>query len=186
MPAKGHLTDLQRENLQKALKESEAPQLTQRILILLLMDDGKTYQEISEFLGCGYRTVAYWCVHGDPDNLETLHDGRERGNYQKATSEYIDLLMETIEKEPSELGYEFGRWSTARLATYLAKVTGIELSGEQVRRILQKKKYVYLWAKYTLEDKQDPNKREAFKEKLTGYLEASKQDPGRIQVWKWA
>ena len=34
MPAKGHLTDSQRENLQKALKESEAPQLTQRILIL--------------------------------------------------------------------------------------------------------------------------------------------------------
>ncbi|MBD2247119.1 helix-turn-helix domain-containing protein [Nostoc sp. FACHB-888] len=36
--------------------------MTQRILILLLMDDGKTYQEISEFLGCGYRTVAYWLV----------------------------------------------------------------------------------------------------------------------------
>ena len=63
--------------------------------------------------------------------------------------------METIEKSPEDLGYEFGRWTTARLATYLAQETGIELSGEQVRRILQQKKYAYLWAKYSLEDKQD-------------------------------
>jgi len=149
------------------------------------MNDGKTYQEISDFLGCSYRTVAYWCAQGNPDDLETLRDGREQGNHHKATAEYIKLLMETIEKEPSELGYEFGRWTTARLATYLAERTGIELSGEQVRRILHKKKYAYLWAKYSLEDKQDSQKREAFKEKLQKYLEASKLEPERIQVWFW-
>lgn len=139
MPAQGHLTRSQRENLLSELKNSNSSQLTQRILILLLMDDGKTYQEISRFLDCGYRTVAYWCVHGDPDKIESLHDKRENGNYRKATDEYIKLLMETVEKEPIELGYEFGRWSTAPLATYLAEVTGIDLSGEQVRRILEKK-----------------------------------------------
>ncbi len=185
MPAKGHLRRAQRKTLVSELKESNSPQLTQRILIFLLMDDGKTYQEISDFLGCGYRTVAYWCVHGDPDNLESLRDGREKGNYQKVTEEYIDLLMETIEKDPTELGYGFGRWSTARLATYLTEMTGIELSGEHVRRILKKKKYVYLWAKYSLEDKQDSAKREAFKEKLEGYLEASKLEPNKLQVWFW-
>ncbi|MEL7035059.1 MAG: IS630 family transposase [Cyanobacteria bacterium J06592_8] len=185
MPAKGYLKRSQRENLLSYLKESSSPQLTQRILILLLMDDGKTYQEISEFLGCGYRTVAYWCVHGDPDHLESLKDGREKGNYRKATTEYIDLLMETIEKDPTELGYDLGRWSTARLATYLKEITGIELSGEQVRRILKKKKYAYLWAKYSLEDKQDPRKREVFKEKLEGYIEASKIEPAKIQIWFW-
>ena len=68
MLAKGHFKRSQRENLLSYLKESSSPQLTQRILILLLMDDGKTYQEISEFLGCGYTTVAYWCVHGDRDH----------------------------------------------------------------------------------------------------------------------
>lgn len=113
--------------------------------MLLLMNDGKTYQEISEFLGCAYRSVAYWCVHGDPDNLETLKDGREKGNYRKADEAYIQLLVEVIEKNPSELGYEFVRWSANRLATYLTEKTGIKLSGEQVRRILKKKKYVYLW-----------------------------------------
>jgi Transposase and inactivated derivatives len=185
MPAKGFLTSQQLKKLQTALRKSESPQFRERILMLLLMNDGKTYREISDFIGCSERTVVYWCVQGDPDNLESLRDGREQGNYQKATLIYIQLLMETIEKAPEELGYEFGRWTTARLATYLAEVTGIQLSGEQVRRILHKKKYVYLWAKYSLEDKQDQDKREAFKEKLQGYLEASKAAPQKLQVWFW-
>lgn len=35
-------------------------------------------------------------------------------------------------------GYEFGRWTGERLATYLAQKTGIQLTGTQVRRILKK------------------------------------------------
>jgi transposase len=185
MPAKGFLKAAQKENLQKALRESDNHHFRERVLMLLLMNDGKTYQEIADFLGCAYRSVAYWCVHGDPDKLDSLRDQREQGNYRKVTPEYMQRLMEVIEQEPSELGYEFGRWTGERLATYLAQETGIEISGASVRRILKEKKYVYLWAKYSLEDKQDPQKREAFKEKLKGYLEATQKEPQRIQVWFW-
>lgn len=86
------------------------------------------------------------------------------------TPAYQELLLETIKKEPSDLGYEFGRWTGKRLATYLAEQTGIQLSGSQIRRILKRKKYSYIWArsrrteysaqrtraaKYSLEDKQN-------------------------------
>ncbi|WP_298908832.1 IS630 family transposase [uncultured Nostoc sp.] len=184
MAVKGFLKQEQRENLQKAVREDNCALLRERALMLLLMNDGKTYAEISEFIGCGLRTVVYWCVHGDPDNIESLKDQREKGNHSKATDEDIKLLMETIEK-PSELGYEFGRWTAARLATYLSEQTGIKLSGEQIRRILLKKKSVYLWAKYSLEDKQDPAKRAAFQQKLGGYIEVSKASPTKLQVWFW-
>lgn len=80
----------------------------------------------------------------------------------------------------SELDYEFVRWTTARLAIYLEEKTGIKLSSEQVRRILKQKKYIYFWAKYSLEDKQDLTKREVFKEKLQGYLSASKRSPEKL------
>ena len=42
-----------------------------------------------------------------------------KGNHQKATDKYIEILLEVVEKEPQELGYEFGRWSAQRLATYI-------------------------------------------------------------------
>src|SRR4028119_2453659 len=185
MPAKGFLTSSQRERLQSALRESDDPHLRERTLMLLLLNDGKTYQEISAFLGCAYRSVAYWCVHGDPDNLESLKDQRGKGNHRKATSGYIEQLMEVIEKEPSELGYEFGRWTGERLSSYLAEQTGIELTGSQVRKILKQKKYVYLWAKYSLEDKQNPLKRSEFKQKLAQYLELAKIKQELLQIWFW-
>lgn len=185
MPAKNHLSQEQRERLLKNLKEQENPYVREKILILLLMNDGKTYQEISNFLDIAYPTVAYWAVHGDPDNLESFLDGRREGNFRKVTKEYENLLLQVIEKNPEEYGYEFGRWTSARLATYLEIETGIKLSSSQVRRILERKKYVYLWAKYSLEDKQNPEKRKLFKEKLSEYLKITKQDPKRLQVWFW-
>ncbi len=62
MPATNHLSQEQRERLLKALKEDENPYVREKILILLLMNDGKTYQEISNFLNIAYATVAYWAV----------------------------------------------------------------------------------------------------------------------------
>ena len=113
--------------------------LREHALILLLQNDGKTYEEIANFIGCGYRTVAHWCVHGDPDNLNSLRDKREQGNYRKATEEYIELLQNVVEKNPRDFGYEFGRWTGERLSTYLSEQTGIKLSSKQISRILQKK-----------------------------------------------
>ena len=112
-------------------------------------------------------------------------DGRKEGNFRKVTQEYEDLLLKVVEKEPAEYGYEFGRWTAARLATYLEKATGIKLSSSQVSRVLERKKYVYLWAKYSLEDKQDPEKRKEFKEKLAEYLRVTKENPEQLQVWFW-
>ena len=185
MPAKDHLTPEQKEKLQKALKREGNGDIRERILILLLLNDGKTQQEIAKFIGCSKNKVGYWCVHGDPDNLESLKDERMKGNHQKATEKYIEILFETIEKEPEELGYEFGRWTAQRLATYLEDITGIKLSGSQVRRILERKKYVYLWAKYSLESKRNPQKRKAFKQKIEEYLKIEKETPERLQVWFW-
>lgn len=185
MPAKNHLSQEQKERLLKTLKEHENAYVREKILILLLINDGKTYQQISDFLKISYPTVAYWAVHGDPDNIESFLDGRKEGNFRKVTKEYEDLLLEIIDKEPGEYGYEFGRWTAVRLATYLEQITGIKLSGSQVRRILERKKYVYLWAKYSLEDKQNPAKRKAFKEKLLEYLRITKSSPERLQVWFW-
>jgi transposase len=185
MPVSKFLSPLQQESLQNALRESEDPLQRQRVLMLLLRNDGKTYEEIMDFIGCSYRSVAHWCVHGNPDDLESLKDGRSQGNYRKATTEYIEQLLQVVEQTPMELGYEFGRWTTARLAKHLEKTTQIKMSSVQVGRILVQKKYAYLWAKYSLEEKQDSEKRAAFKEKLEEALTRSKASPEKLQIWFW-
>lgn len=139
MKIENYLTAEEKQELQQKLKFHEHPDVRERILILLLRNDGKTQQEIAVFLGCSLRKVAYWCTHGDPSNLDSLTDERMKGNYHKATEAYIALLLNVIDKNPQEYGYEFGNWTAQRLATYLEQATGIALSGSQVRRILRKK-----------------------------------------------
>ena len=129
-------------------------------------------------------------MHGDPDNLETLPYKREYEHYRKATSEDIEILLKTVERSPSDLVHEFGRWTAERLATYLTEKTGIDLSSSQVRRILKRKKYSYIWArsrraeysvrrtratKYDLGDKQNPRERALFQKRLSDYARSSKR-----------
>ncbi len=185
MPVKDFLKPEQVSRLQEALRESELPYVRERILILLLQNNGKTQQEVAKFLGCSPRTVAYWCMHGDPDDLQSFHNKREQEHYRKATPEYVSFLLNTVDKDPKTLGYEFGRWTAERLATYLFEQTGIQLSSSQIRRILKRKKYSYIWAKYSLEDKQDSKKRAEFTETINRYLAITKENPEYLQVWFW-
>lgn len=93
MPAKGFLSLDQKQRLQQFLKQSDRFEMRERFLILLLMNDGKTQEEIASLIGCYRRTVVYWCVHGDPDPIESLEDGRRKREYRKVSQVYIDKLL---------------------------------------------------------------------------------------------
>ena len=80
--------------------------------MVLLRNDGKNHEEIIDFISYSYRSVAYWCIHGNPDDLESFKDGRAQGNYRKATPECIAELLSVIKQEPIVFGYKFGRWTT--------------------------------------------------------------------------
>ena len=55
-------------------EEEEKRNIRERIMVLLWLNDGKTQSKIAEFLGCSVNKVSYWCLKGDPDNLESLID----------------------------------------------------------------------------------------------------------------
>jgi len=86
MPSKNYLTKEQKTTLQHHLKKHEHPDVRERIIIKLLQNDGKTQQEIAEFIGCCLRKVAFWCLHGDPDNLESFKDLRMEGRVHPSES----------------------------------------------------------------------------------------------------
>lgn len=185
MPIKNFLSNEEKKYLQDALKTEDRPEVRERILIFLLENDGKNYQEIADFLGCSTKTVAYWALHGSPNNIDTLQDKRKKGNHIKATEQYLEILLEVVDKSPKDFGDEFGRWTGKRLSEQLEKETGIKLSKSQIARILKRKKYSYIWGKYSLEDQQNKEQRKAFKEKLEYYLKISKENSESVQIWFW-
>lgn len=100
MSTKDFLNSVQKKQLQQTLRESEQPHLREGCLILLLINHGKTAREITDLLGCSFRTVAYWQFNGFPENLEYLPDQREleylpdqreRRNFHKSLEDLIPL-----------------------------------------------------------------------------------------------
>src|ERR671933_832356 len=100
MSAKDFLKPTQKEQLQKILRESDQSHLREGCLILLLINHGMTAREITDLLGCSYRTVAYWSFQGVPENWENLPsqqepenlpDQREPKNFHKAPEAFISL-----------------------------------------------------------------------------------------------
>ena len=102
MPTKNFLSSETKKTLQQALKEHDHPDIRQRALIFLLLNSGNTQSQTAELIGCSLQKVAYWSIHGNPENLESFKDDRMKGNYRKPTEEYINLLLETVEIEPKK------------------------------------------------------------------------------------
>ncbi len=123
--------------LQQQLKFHPHPDVRERILILLLRHQGRTQREIADLPGCSLRKVAYWSVHGDPWDLDSLVDKRMQGNYQKVTDAYLDRLFQVVSQKPHDLGYPFKTWSQQKLANHMEQETGIKLSASQLGRILR-------------------------------------------------
>jgi transposase len=53
------------------------------------------------------------------------------------------------------------------------------------KKYSKKKNFVYIWAKYSLEHKQDEQAREEFKKKFEEYKKLLKEKPESIQIWFW-
>ena len=55
-----YLSEFQRKILQQHLEETQIESYRQRILIMLLADEGKTQKEIAQNLNCSAATVRHW------------------------------------------------------------------------------------------------------------------------------
>lgn len=62
-------------------------------------------------------------MHADEEQKEIRERQRKK---------YANLLLNIVDNEPSQYGYECGGWTSARLVTYLEKEMGIKLSSSQI------------------------------------------------------
>lgn len=92
MSTKGFLNSVQKEQLQKALRESNDPDLREGSLILLLLNEGRTAREIIQLIGCSYRTVAYWNFQGIPNNFEAPKTQQKPRKFDKAEEVFISYF----------------------------------------------------------------------------------------------
>jgi transposase len=117
---------------------------------------GQSAEEIAEILGVTARTVQNTRSRWRGESFTGLYDAPRSGTPPKATSAYHRLLMQTVVKDPRDLGFAFSRWTCPRLAEYLRQKTTIELTAGWVGELLHTFGFVWRKSKRTIRNLQDP------------------------------
>jgi transposase len=115
--------------------------------------------------------------------LVGLPDQAKSGRPSKATPAYIDQLEHTLATNPHELGYAFTLWTQARLRTFLAQATGIELSRSRFQDLMHRLGYRYRRPKRDLGYKQDPLLREQVQQALADLKKVPKPVILSYSLW---
>jgi transposase len=88
-----------------------------------------------------------------------------------------------IDKEPSELGYDFAIWTIERLRAHLEKKTGVSLSESRFRALLKRKGYRYRRPKYDLGHLQDQDAKAKAAELLEALKKRSLEKMSSSSLW---
>ena len=101
-----------------------------------MSDGGDTIASIAERVGCTIFTVKRVRRLYRTGGIDALHLIKPPEQHSQGTAEFLAVTKKTVGTNPLDLGYGFSTWSAARLAAHLTKVTGIQFSNDQMRRLL--------------------------------------------------
>lgn len=130
------LTPDQRATLLRYFRTSAQPQLRSRAHILLLLDDGRTWEDIARTLYCSSRTIDRWQRRFRAGGLAALV-GRPVGAPRRLGSGWATVVVTwVLTLTPRTFGFVRSRWCCATAAVLLWQQHGIAVSRETVRRWL--------------------------------------------------
>ncbi len=151
------LTDQERRKLQDICRSaSEEARARLRATQILMSAGGQSAEKIAEILGITSRTVQNTRGRWRAQSFTGLYDAPRSGTPPKATPAYHKLLMQTVVKDPREVGFAFSRWTCPRLAEYLRQQTAIDLTADWIGELLRTFGFVWRKSKRTIRNLHDP------------------------------
>lgn len=170
------LTEDELEQIREAMKSKNA-KVAKRANIVHGLHLGHRPNDMAALHNVSLATIYNHFNRFKAEGSKGLADKARSGRPAKATSDYIQLLDETLDIDPKEQGYAFTIWTQARLRTYLAEQTGIELSRSVFQELMHRLGYRYRRPKRDLAHEQDPDLRE----QIADAIEELKKEPKRAK-----
>lgn len=158
------LSDTEIKALERLHRRTENADVRSRCDMILWSNEGLSPPQIAERVRFSHDTVSRYIARYEGEGIQGLLPRSRSGRPRKVTAEYEALLMELVAQEPRSVGMPFSNWTTANLATELAKRTGIELTARQVENYLKANDWALRRPVRTVQHKQNP---ELVKDKKT-------------------
>jgi len=151
------LTPDQRGTLLRYYRGPFAPRWRLRAHILLLLHDGRPWDDIARALFCSTRTIARWKRRFQRHGLAAL-PGQAAGAPRRLGAGWIALVVSwVLSLTPRAFGFLRSRWCCATVALLLWQRHRVEVSRETVRRWLHGAQIVWRRPRPVL-DRTDPDR----------------------------
>ena len=154
-PRDYHLSEQDLATIERAIRHDKRPEVRHRCSAIRLLHLGYKPEQVAQMEAVSIPTVYGWYNRWIEAGVEGLATKPRSGRPLKTDEEYVQVLKETLEKEPQELGYDFSIWTVERLRLHLEKETGTNLSICRLRILLKRQGYRYRRPKYDLGHLQD-------------------------------
>jgi transposase len=133
-----------------------------RTLALLELDRGRSAREVAESLGVARETVQRWAARlRGPGSPSDLADAPRPGRPPLLGGEALDFLWSVLKRTPQDLALPHTSWTVPLLCRVVAIATGLEPSGDTVRRVLSDWGYAWKRPRYVLAPDPEREKKNA-------------------------
>ncbi len=151
------LTGEERRRLQVVAKSKTAKSRARvRAMIILLSDAGEGGEAIAKVLGISRRSVSNSRQRWRSSAYNGLEDEERAGRPPRADARYVRLMLDVVQKDPRQLGYAYTRWTSPRLAEFLRRKTGVQISSGWLSMLLRMHGFVWRKTKRTIRNLQNP------------------------------
>ncbi len=161
------LSPEEREEVRAALRRKDLPpRLRERLEMVKAADLGRTLDEVAAWSGRKPRTVRRWLGAFAAGGVEALADAPRPGRPALADEAYLRALEEALETMPRKLGLGFDAWTSERLSSYMARMTGVRIAPGWLRALLGRMRFACGRPKHTLSHLRDPEEVAACEKEL--------------------
>jgi len=171
------LSDTELLQINEVIKTSKNSRLVKRATGIRMLHLGHGPEEVGRALSVSQPTIYNWFHRWKAEGWKGLEHRPRSGRPAVADPAYLQVVEETLERDPGELGYDFTLWTIQRLNQHVRQVTGKQLSDERLRLLLQARGWVYRRPKEDLSALQD----KAARQWAAEFLEELKKAPSRSQ-----
>ncbi len=132
MSGRGPLDESERRHLKQEARRAVG-RVSERSRMVLLASRGSSLAQIAAIFACEEATVRQWLERYQADGEQGLQDRPRTGRPRQADLAARTLIRHRVEQPPATLGYRFGSWTAAPVASHLACTCGVHLSTATVR-----------------------------------------------------
>ena len=101
--------------------------------MILLVDQRRSYTEITRIFDTNTVIVSYWIGRFNADGSAGLYDRPRSGRPRKVTGAVKEAVKDLVQRDPTEKGYVMTLWTVAMPALAVISTLGVSLSHSSER-----------------------------------------------------